>query len=285
MKISKYLTNVLISIIFYLSSAPPFVICSSLEVTIDDHSPSNLTNKGSLHDKMSHQMINSIKLHGILLWVSMGFLMPMGILFVRMANKAHENGRKFKVFFYLHVIFQILAVVLATIGAIMSIRTLENSFDNNHQRLGLALYAAMWLQFLTGVFKPARGSKRRLKWFLLHWILGTTVSLVGIINIYTGIRAYQKKTSSSRDSSLWTILFTAQIACLVFFYLFQDKWEHFQKQRAVLNNGLNHQNNNTNGSSDQIIQVVTRNDHDEPKVMVPQPCRKSNALVNLFKLI
>lgn len=47
-------------------------------------------------------------------------------------------------------------MVLATIGAIMSLRTLENSFDNNHQRLGLALYAAMWLQFLTGVFRPSR---------------------------------------------------------------------------------------------------------------------------------
>ncbi|XP_023634433.1 cytochrome b561 domain-containing protein At4g18260 [Capsella rubella] len=284
MKISKSLRKVLISILFYLSSDSPFVICSSLDVTIDDHSPSNLKNKGSLHDKMSHQMINSIKLHGILLWVSMGFLMPMGILFVRMANKASENGRKLKVFFYLHVIFQIMAVVLATIGAIMSLRTLENSFDNNHQRLGLALYAAMWLQFLTGVFKPSRGSKKRLKWFLLHWILGTTVSLAGIINIYTGIRAYQTKTSSSRDSSLWTILFSAQIFCLVFFYLFQDKWEHFQKQRVALDE-LDHHNNNTNASNDQIIQVVTRNDHQEPKVMAPQPCRKSNALVNLFKLI
>jgi len=232
-----------------------------------------------------------------------------------MANKAHENGIKVKVFFYLHVIFQILAVVLATIGAILSLRTLENSFDNNHQRLGLALYAAMWLQFLTGVFKPSRyiyihvtytsflctyiftyaspllrfywihcrGSKRRLRWFLLHWILGTIVSIVGIVNIYTGIQAYQKKTSLSRDSSLWTILFTVQVTCLVFFYLYQDKWEHFQKQRVVLDE-LDHQNNNTNGRNNQSIQVVTRNDHEQ-KVMVPQPCRKSNALVNLFKLI
>lgn len=129
-----------------------------------------------------------------------------------------------------------------------------------------------------------RGSKRRLKWFLLHWILGTIVSIVGLINIYTGIRGYQKKTSSSRDSSLWTILFTAQLSCLVFFYLFQDKWEHFQKQRVVLDD-LDHQNNNPNGrSNDQTIQVVTRNDHEQ-KVMVPQACRKSNALVNLFKLI
>ncbi|KAL9287270.1 Cytochrome b561 domain-containing protein [Arabidopsis thaliana] len=284
MKISKSLWSVMISILFYLTSAPPFVICSSFEVTIDNHSPSNLKTNGSLEqDKLSHQMINSIKLHGILLWVSMGFLMPVGILFIRMANKAHENGIKVKVFFYLHVIFQILAVVLATIGAILSLRTLENSFDNNHQRLGLALYAAMWLQFLTGVFKPSRGSKRRLRWFLLHWILGTIVSIVGIINIYTGIRAYQKKTSLSRDSSLWTILFTVQVTCLVFFYLYQDKWEHFQKQRVVLDE-LDHQNNNTNGRNNQSIQVVTRDDHEQ-KVMVPQPCRKSNALVNLFKLI
>ncbi|CAA7042780.1 unnamed protein product [Microthlaspi erraticum] len=286
MKISKSLGTVLISILFYVSSVPPFVISSSLELTIDNHSPSNLKNKGSLvQDKLSHQMINSIKLHGILLWVSMGLLMPMGILFIRIATKANESGRKAKVFLYLHVIFQILAVVLATIGAIISLRTLENSFDNNHQRLGLALYAAMWLQFLTGVFRPSRGSKRRFKWFLLHWIFGTIVSIVGVINIYTGIRGYQKKTSSSRGSSLWTILFTAQLSCLVFFYLFQDKWEHFQKQRVVLEELDHHLNNNPNGrSNDQIIQVVTRNDHEQ-KVMVPQPCRKSNALVNLFKLI
>ncbi|KAH0941269.1 LOW QUALITY PROTEIN: hypothetical protein HID58_000906, partial [Brassica napus] len=104
------------------------------------------------------------------------------------------------------------------------------------------------------------GSKRRLKWFLLHWILGTIVSIVGIINIYTGIRAYNKKTSSSsRDSSLWTILFTDQLYCLILFYLIQDKREHFQKQRVVLDN---HQNNNTNGRRSDI-QVVTRSDHEQ----------------------
>lgn len=58
--------------------------------------------------QLSNQMITSIKLHGILLWASMGFLMPMGILFIRMANKANENGRNVKVFFYLHVIFQVI---------------------------------------------------------------------------------------------------------------------------------------------------------------------------------
>lgn len=111
------------------------------------------------------------------------------------------------------------------------------------------------------------------------------MSIIGIINIYTGIRAYHKKTSSSRDSSIWTILFTAQLSCLVLFYLIQDKWEHFQKQRVVIDELDHHQNTNTSGrSNDQTIQVVTGNDQEQ-KVMVPQPCRKSNALVNLFKLI
>ncbi|WZZ24795.1 hypothetical protein YC2023_008196 [Brassica napus] len=78
-----------------------------------------------------------------------------------------------------------------------------------------------------------RGCKRRLKWFLLHWILGTIVSIVGI-------RAYKKKTSSSRDS---------------------NKREHFQKQRVFLDELDNHHNNNTNGRSD--IQVVTRSHHEQ----------------------
>lgn len=49
-----------------------------------------------------------------------------------------------------------LSVVLATVGAIMSIRNFENSFNNNHQRLGLALYGALWLQVSIGFFKPPR---------------------------------------------------------------------------------------------------------------------------------
>ncbi|CAN6919988.1 unnamed protein product [Brassica oleracea] len=48
MKISKYIVNVLISIFSYISFVLSFVICSSLEVTIDDHPPSNLKKKGSL---------------------------------------------------------------------------------------------------------------------------------------------------------------------------------------------------------------------------------------------
>lgn len=73
-----------------------------------------------------------------------------------------------------------------------------------------------------------RGGKARRNWFLGHWILGTSIAILGIINIYTGLKAYTKKTSTS--AKLWTILFTAQLSSIVLFYLLQDKWSYIQSQ-------------------------------------------------------
>lgn len=38
----------------------------------------------------------------------------------------------------------------------MSLKKFENSFDNNHQKLGLALYGAILVQGLIGFFRPHR---------------------------------------------------------------------------------------------------------------------------------
>lgn len=71
-------------------------------------------------------------------------------------------------------------------------------------------------------------------WFFGHWILGTAISLLGVLNIYTGLQAYREKTSKS--IKLWTVIFTAQVCFFTFFYLFQDKWVYIQKQGVVLGN-------------------------------------------------
>ena len=46
-----------------------------------------------------------ITLHGFLLWASMGFLMPVGILAIRMSNR-EECGRRLKILFYVHAVSQ-----------------------------------------------------------------------------------------------------------------------------------------------------------------------------------
>ncbi|CAK9133948.1 unnamed protein product [Ilex paraguariensis] len=165
------------------------------------------------------------------------------------------------------MVVKVLAVLLASIGAVLSIKSFENSFNNSHQRIGLALYGAIWVQALAGFRRPKRGTKGRTVWYFFHWILGTTISLVGIFNIYTGLKAYQKRTS--RSITLWTILFTSEVSFMGLFYLFQDKWEYIQKQGVILDIA-------PNTDSDQVL--PQRENHKE---VLTEPCAKRNALENL----
>ncbi|PON32654.1 Cytochrome b561 and DOMON domain-containing protein [Parasponia andersonii] len=227
--------------------------------------------KNNSHE-LSPQMISHITVHGLLLWISMGFLMPAGILFIRMSGREEGGSTKAKVFFYLHM----LSILLATAGAVMSLRNFENSFNNNHQRIGLVLYSAIWIQAMIGFFRPHRGKKGRKVWYLVHWILGTLTSLVGIINIYTGLVAYHKKTLKS--TRLWTILFTAEVSFIAFFYLFQDKKEYMEKQGVILGN-LEAAISPHDQESDSTNNQIQRHNQKE---LVPEPCAKRNALRNLF---
>ncbi|XP_077250985.1 cytochrome b561 domain-containing protein At2g30890-like [Tasmannia lanceolata] len=227
MSVFGRLIFLIISATFVILAILPFVESSpEPEKPVGSHK----SNKHIVH-KLSPQLSFQITLHGFFLWASIGFLMPVGILIIRMSNR-EECGKRLKVLFYSHVILQLASVLLATAGAVMSIKNFDNSFNNTHQRIGLALYAIIWLQPLIGFCRPQRGSKRRSIWYFVHWILGTGVSILGIINIYTGLHAYHTKTSKS--VRLWSILFSAEISLIAFLYLFQDRWEYMQKQGVIL---------------------------------------------------
>ncbi|KAE8730487.1 Cytochrome b561 domain-containing protein [Hibiscus syriacus] len=124
--------------------------------------------KGNIH-KVDHKLMFEVKLHGFLLWASMGFFMPVAILAIRMSNM-QECGRRLKILFYVH---QILSLLLATAGAVMSVKNFNDSFNNHHQRLGLALYGTIWLQALTGVLRPSRGDVHDIVEHIEHKTLST----------------------------------------------------------------------------------------------------------------
>lgn len=58
-----------------------------------------------LYMKMNPKLQNEITLHGFLLWASMGFLMPVGILAIRLSNR-EGNPRKQRIIFYVHAFLQ-----------------------------------------------------------------------------------------------------------------------------------------------------------------------------------
>lgn len=61
---------------------------------------------GFFNLQLSPQMTSNVRVHGLLLWVSMGLLMPAGILSIRMSVKEERGSIRARVFFYLHLTFQ-----------------------------------------------------------------------------------------------------------------------------------------------------------------------------------
>ncbi|CAN4104410.1 unnamed protein product [Withania somnifera] len=196
--------------------------------------------KKAIHELNDHKVLElspklslQITLHGFLLWASMGFLIPIAMLIIRMSNKV-ENGRRLKMIMYAHASLQILSVLLVAVATIMSVVNFENFFDNTHQRIGLALYVAIWLPLIAGIFRPDKGSKNRGVWYAFHWLIGVTVTLLGIVNVYIGLQAYNTKTMKS--IKVWNWLFSVEVAVTVFIYLFQEKWHYIKQSGGILSN-------------------------------------------------
>ncbi|KAF5822252.1 putative cytochrome b561/ferric reductase transmembrane [Helianthus annuus] len=266
----------------FLSSMPasivalyllPLGVCSSNENHLII--PHKFIKQDFDQHKMNSRLIFDIKLHGILLWASMGFLMPLGVIIIRTVNKEECSPRKLKAVIYIHAILQVLGVLLACAGAILSVMSFENSFNNTHQKIGLALYAAILLQMLVGFCRPNRGTNRRTVWYVFHWIFGTMISLVGILNTYTGLKAYHKRTSM--NARLWSILFTVEVSFMAFFYLFQEKWDYIYMQKQ-------------GGTKvDEPVMVICSDEVDNQKEVLSrqssknsQSSRNSNSLGNYF---
>lgn len=57
-------------------------------------------------ESISPQLLYQIIVHGFLLWVSMGFLIPVGILSIRM-SKNEEHGRKTRIMLCIHAVTQV----------------------------------------------------------------------------------------------------------------------------------------------------------------------------------
>ncbi|CAM0953857.1 unnamed protein product [Alopecurus aequalis] len=188
----------------------------------------NLSYKAAQPLELTPKLSLQLKLHAFLLWSSVGFLMPVGVLLIRVSSNV-KSAKAVRVLFYCHVAAQIAGVVLATASAVLSVRNFENAFNNPHQRIGLAVYGLIWLQPLIGFLRPDRGVKARSVWYLAHWLLGMVVCVVGVANVYIGLHTYRERTG--RSVRLWTALLTAEVSAVALVYLLQDRWDHVVRLR------------------------------------------------------
>ncbi|CAN1758995.1 Cytochrome b561 domain-containing protein At4g18260 [Linum perenne] len=80
-------------------------IVSSSQEHVKPTSNHSLSSVHNHHKQLSQKLLFEIRVHGFLLWASIGFLMPVGILAIRMSHR-EECGRRLKILFYVHSISQ-----------------------------------------------------------------------------------------------------------------------------------------------------------------------------------
>lgn len=171
-----------------------------------------------------------IKVHGWLMWLSMGLLMPVAIILVRFSSGYREKGdlKTVRTLVYAHIFVQVIAVLAVICSAVVAITKFDNAFTYTHERLGLALWILVWLAPLVGLIRPQHGVRSRPIWYGIHWILGTAGVVLGFYNIYTGLHAYEVMSGTSLRTL--QILFSIQLSFCALLYLTQDRWQYLIAQ-------------------------------------------------------
>lgn len=103
------------------------------------------------------------------------------------------------------------------------------------------------------------------------------MTLTGIVNIYTGLGSYHRRTKKS--TSLLFVLFTTEVCVLALLYLLQDKWEYMVRSGE----GSSSDGRTDVGAADELVVQSGNSKSNASLKLVMEPCKKSNALINHFK--
>ncbi|CAM6091466.1 unnamed protein product [Calypogeia fissa] len=183
--------------------------------------------------EVSHRAAGEyIQIHGWLMWVSMGFLFPLGAILIRFNRGLTDSNSlaspaRARLLLYLHSTVQCGGVGCATAGIAILIKEFGPTFFHTHMKLGLALWIITMIMPVISIVRPAKGTQGRPIWLFVHWLLGTGVIFLGVVNCYIGIEIYQFHHGSIRSLD---IAFSVQVAVMAFVYFLQDRFSYILGQ-------------------------------------------------------
>nr|PNR59683.1 hypothetical protein PHYPA_002475 [Physcomitrium patens] len=155
-----------------------------------------------------HYPFHWIKVHGWLMCLSMGLLMPVAIILIRFSRGYRESGdlKNVRTLVYVHTIIQVVAVLTVICSAAVAVTKFDNSFTYTHERLGLALWILVWLPPLVGLIRPNHDTR-----MVQH------LHRAACIRSRKSLRTFQ-------------ILFSIQLRVCALIYLAQDRLQYLVAQ-------------------------------------------------------
>lgn len=93
----------------------------------------------------------------------------------------------------------IFTIVAFSIAVNTTSREMGEHFDGKHPKCGLAIFALVTFQVLGGFLRPSKEIKTtaRKTWEVVHHLLGITLFVLGVFQLYTGLSMYRERYSGT----------------------------------------------------------------------------------------
>ncbi|KAG8490655.1 hypothetical protein CXB51_013895 [Gossypium anomalum] len=140
---------------------------------------------GTIGRRTSTQRKQNI--HGVLNAVSWGILMPLGAIIARYLKLFKSAG---PAWFYLHASCQFSAYVVGVAGWSTGLKLGSESSGiqyDAHRTIGIVLFCLGTLQVFALLVRPKPDHKYRVYWNIYHHLVGYTVVILSVINIFKGL--------------------------------------------------------------------------------------------------
>uniref|UniRef100_A0A2K1YUL3 Cytochrome b561 domain-containing protein n=2 Tax=Populus trichocarpa TaxID=3694 RepID=A0A2K1YUL3_POPTR len=182
-------------------------------------------------------------IHGVLNAVSWGILMPIGALIARYL-KAFKSADP--AWFYLHVGCQSIAYIVGVAGWGTGLKLGSESASiqyDAHRTIGIILFCLGTLQVFALLLRPKPDHKYRFYWNIYHHLVGYSVIILSIINIFKGF-------SILNPDKKWKNAYIGVIAALAFNAVWLEGYTWYlvvKRKRSEIAGKMPHGMNGSNG--------------------------------------
>lgn len=150
-----------------------------------------------------------LAVHGFMMFVAWGILLPGGILAARYLKNLKGDG-----WYQIHVYLQYSGIAIMFLGVLFAAAELRGFYVSSvHVKFGVTALLLAGLQPLNAYFRPKRpangeaSSWNRVLWEYLHVITGRSAIIVGIVALFTGMKHLGHRYDSENVEELtWALM-------------------------------------------------------------------------------
>ncbi|KAF9616558.1 hypothetical protein IFM89_030325 [Coptis chinensis] len=176
-----------------------------------------------------------LAVHGFMMFVAWGILLPGGILAARYLKHLKGDG-----WYQIHVYLQYSGLAIVMLGIIFAVAELRGFFfGSTHVKFGITAIFLVCVQPVNAFLRPKKPengeqvSSRRVYWEYLHVIVGRSAIVAGIAALFSGMKHLGERYGGENVKGLnWALIVWFLMVALVVLYLEYSETKRRRSERG-----------------------------------------------------